>query len=113
MAQIKKHGERITLLSVSVSSFAKKLQPEYVLFSMKDLSKVRSFADTLRNNKNQFGCIPRRSSSNTLEIDLTDIEAKENLKFHDKIIELKINSNKSLKKIKIQIFIFLAQAFEI
>ena len=88
MAQIKKHGERITLLSVSDSSFAKKLQPEYVLFSMKDLSKVRSFADTLRNNKNQFGCIPRRSSSNTLEIDLTDIEAKENLSIFNRFARL-------------------------
>ena len=79
MAQIKQHGENISLLSVNDSSFANHLQPEYVLFSMQDLSKVRAFADTLKNNKSQFGCIPRQSSSNTLEIDLTDIEAKENL----------------------------------
>lgn len=79
ISQIKAHGENISLLSVTDSSFANQLQPEYVLFSMGDLSKVRAFADTLKNNKSQFGCIPRQSSSNTLEIDLTDIEAKENL----------------------------------
>jgi hypothetical protein len=79
MSEIKAHGENISLLVVTDSSFANQLQPEFVLFSMGDLSKVRAFADTLKNNKAQFGCIPRQSSSNTLEIDLTDIESKENL----------------------------------
>ena len=61
MSEIKAHGEIISLLAVTDSSFANQLQPEFVLFSMGNLSKVRAFADTLKNNKAQFGCIPRQS----------------------------------------------------
>lgn len=83
MSQVKNLGVQVNVLSVNDSSFAKLLQSKYaehIHFSITDLSRVRAFAEDLLSNKEFYGCTAQdNNSSKTLEINLTDIESKENL----------------------------------
>ena len=53
-----------------------KLDEEYLMFSVQDLSQVRALATDLAANPVSYGCQER---NNALEIDLTTVESKENL----------------------------------
>lgn len=83
MAQVKNIGVQMNVLSVNDSSYARLLQSKYaehIHFSLGDLAKVRALAEDLLSDKPYYGCADQdNNSSKTLEINLTDIESKENL----------------------------------
>lgn len=68
-------GKKIKLLDLS--NVKGKLSKEYLLFKAGDLGKVRDLANELAKNKKTYGC--SSADAGTLEIDLTEVESKENL----------------------------------
>lgn len=71
---ILKSARKIPLLDMTNSGG--KLDEEFLMFTVKDLSRVRGLAEELVRNPTQYGC---QEDENALEIDLTTVESKENL----------------------------------
>ena len=79
MRQVKEVGNPIDLITFDDVDRSQFLALEHVTFKMEDLTKVRGFAKQLEDNKELYGCAVSDNHSTTLKIDLTDVEAKENL----------------------------------
>ncbi len=63
------------------------LNAEYLLFRLNALEKARELAAELRDNKEKYGC-QTKFDNGGLEIDLTDVENKENLGIFSKFARL-------------------------
>ena len=72
---LNENGQLINLLHLN--NVQGDLDREYLLFQVDDLTKVRDLADELRKNKRKYGVT--KAKSGALEIDLTDVESKNNL----------------------------------
>jgi len=70
------NGKAIDLLHTTGTGGS--ISKEYLLFQAADLSEVRALATELSDNKAKYGCT--ETDSGTLEIDLTEVESKENLR---------------------------------
>ena len=79
MRLVKEVGNPIDLITFDEVDRSQFLALEHVTFKMEDLTKVRGFAKQLEDNKELYGCAVSDNHSTTLKIDLTDVEAKENL----------------------------------
>lgn len=91
MRQVKSIGTSVDLLTFKKKDRSEDLKFETVLFKMKDLTVVRSFANEIENNKAAYGCDKSVDDSNptsSLEIDLSDVEAKENLSIFNGFAQL-------------------------
>ena len=91
MRQVKSIGTSVDLLTFKKEDRSEDLKFETVLFKMKDLTVVRSFANEIENNKAAYGCDKSVDDSNptsSLEIDLSDVEAKENLSIFNGFAQL-------------------------
>ena len=91
MRQVKSIGTSVELLTFDERDRSKNLKFETVLFKMNDLTVVRSFANEIENNKASYGCGVSGDNGNptsSLEIDLSDVEAKENLSIFNGFAQL-------------------------
>ena len=60
---------------------------EFLLFRLSELQNARTLAAELKENKKNYGCDPKEDNG-ALEIDLTDVENKENLGIFSKFARL-------------------------
>lgn len=78
-------AQKVQLLPSSNDGGA--LNSEYLLFRLNALEKARELAAELRDNKEKYGC-ETKFDNGGLEIDLTDVENKENLGIFSKFARL-------------------------
>lgn len=91
MQQVKSFGTSVDLLTFGENDRSENLDFETVLFKMNDLTVVRSFATEIENNKAAYGCdmsVDESNPTSSLEIDLSDVEAKENLSIFNGFAQL-------------------------